>query len=465
MDLLRGLNNQQKQAVLHQDGPLLVVAGAGTGKTKVITRRISHLMEKGALPRNILAVTFTNKAAREMKERVGETGRGGPTIGTFHSIATDILRKHGNNINISPDFSIIDEKESSETIKSCIEKLRLDSRQFRPNYIYNLISQKKSRPVSDPDDSDNLPKNLNDITEEYQKCLKEQNSLDFDDLIRKTVMLFEKFPEVLEVYQKKWPYIHVDEYQDTDPMQDRLVSLLGQKWKNICVVGDEDQSIYGFRGADFKNILNFETKWPEAKIITLERNYRSTKKILDAANAVISRNEIRRDKNLFTKEKAGPKISVREAENEKEEADFIAGKIKSLLEKEILDSPVAILCRANSQFPVFEEAFLKHSIPYQAASSQDTLVLGEQPVRLMTVHAAKGLEFRNVFVTGLEKGLFPHSLGEKEEERRLFYVGLTRAKENLFLSYSKYRSVFGGKQINQPSPFLADIPKNLLKWL
>lgn len=487
MESLKKLNKQQKQAVLNTRGPLLVVAGAGTGKTKVITHRIAYIINQGVDPRCILAVTFTNKAAQEMKERIidlnSTPGFGvadlTPTIGTFHGISADILRKYGNHIGITDHFLILNERECLDIIKSAIEELGLDQRQFRPNSIQNLISQKKSIfngnnsssgaaesasvPLSGTTaDMDFFPKNFNLIWRKYHERLKERNGLDFDDLILKTIELFENKPEILQIYQEKWPYIHIDEYQDTDPSQARLIYLLCQKHGNICAVGDEDQSIYGFRGADFANILNFEKNWPDAKIVTLERNYRSSQKILDAANAIISKNIMRREKNLYSRNKKGLPLIIREFKNETSEAEFIAEEIKTLLQ-ETLTFPIAVLCRLNSQFPAFEEAFSKNSLPYQSASQQDDLMKEKRPIRLMTVHAAKGLEFKNVFIPGLEKGLFPYS--NNEEERRLFYVALTRSQEKIFLSFCRYRNAFGSKQINQPSQFLSDIPKNLLKWL
>lgn len=467
--LLKGLNKNQKKAVLTTEGPLLVVAGAGTGKTKVITHRIAHLISQDIAPEKILAVTFTNKASQEMRERVAQltglrlNGQGGPNIGTFHSIASDILRNHGDCIGIPLQFSIINEQKGLELIKSIIEKFGLDLRQFRPASIQNLISQKKSS--FDKNNEDFFPKNFNLIFNKYSESLSELKALDFDDLIQKTVLLFENRLEILQIYQEKWPYIHIDEYQDTDPIQEQLMRLLAKSARNICAVGDEDQSIYGFRGADFTNILNFEQVWPGTQIATLDKNYRSTGKILDAANAVISKNKLRREKNLYSRGKKGGNLTIFEAENEKEEADFVAGKIENLLRKETLTSPIAVLCRANFQFQAFEEAFAGHSIPYQAAPNQDSLSNGNpRPVRLMTIHAAKGLEFKYVFIPGLEKGLFPHANANSEEERRLFYVALTRAEEKIFLSFSRYRTAFGAKQINQPSQFLEDIPKNLIKW-
>lgn len=473
---LEGLNEQQKNAVQRTEGPLLVVAGAGTGKTKVITRRIVHLIEKGIQADKILAVTFTNKAADEMKSRVTDlvkieskpSPRPMPTIGTFHSIASDILRKNGKDIGVPPHFTIIDERHALEIIKSNIERLGLNLRQFRPNSIQNAISKKKSNSFQEaalsqkPDNSPFL-ENLNLIMQEYRKRLEAKNSLDFDDLIQKTIFLLENNPKILQIYQEKWPYIHIDEYQDTDPGQARLIRILGQKYNNVCAVGDEDQSIYGFRGTDFSNILNFEKIWPQTQIVVLERNYRSTKRILEASNAVISKNILRREKKLYTKNKIGPYLTIRDLEDEKNEAEFITEEIKTLLKKP-LTLPIAVLCRANFQIPVIEELFLKNKIPYRAALEQDFLSEPVMPpVRLMTVHAAKGLEFKYVFIPGLEKGLFPYINGQEtadsEEERRLFYVALTRSQEKIYLSYSKFRNSFGAKKINEPSPFLNDIPK------
>ncbi len=479
MQSLKGLNQPQKEAVCSTQGPLLVVAGAGTGKTKVITHRIANLIGSGVNPSQILAVTFTNKAAAEMRERIARLtniqslSQDGLTLGTFHSIAADILRKHGNKIDIPSDFFILDERESLEIVKQSIEELKVNSHQFRPSIMQNQISRKKSRCNNEQDkqiaNDDFFPKNLNAILEKYDGHLKEQKALDFDDLIHKAVILFEEYPEILKEYQKKWSHIHIDEYQDTDNAQCRLIQLLGNNQSNVCAVGDEDQSIYGFRGADFTNILNFEKTWPNAKIITLERNYRSTQKILDAANAVIAKNKMRRGKNLFTRGKSGTKLTVFEAENEKEEADFITKEIKNLLQENTPPYSIAILCRANFQFPVIEESLIKHSLPYLAISKQDSLGNARQPIRLMTVHAAKGLEFRHIFIPGLEKGLFPWLPAGKqssdEEERRLFYVALTRGQEKIFLSWSRFRTAFGSKQINQPSQFLSDIPPALIKWI
>lgn len=476
MKLLAGLNKAQKKAVLHSKGPLLVIAGAGTGKTKVITHRIAGLIESGVEPDKILAVTFTNKASREMAERVAKMARGfknknAPTIATFHSLCANILKKYGVKIGVGPDFSILDERQRLEIIEAAISELGLDSRQFQLNLIQKLISQKKSLPApacaggqAGRAGAENIfSEKIQLIYEKYEERLEERRALDFDDLISKTIFLFENFPEILKIYREKWPHIHIDEYQDTDRAQHRLVQLLGGTGGNVCAVGDEDQSIYGFRGADFTNILEFEKTWPSAKIITLERNYRSSQKILDAANAAIAKNKARRPKNLFTRKAKGGKLSAFAAENEKEEAERVAEIIKKILKKGSSSGPIAILCRANFQFHPFEKALKERGLPYLAAADQDDLMANGRPIRLMTVHAAKGLEFEYVFIPGLEKGLFPHS--PTEEERRLFYVALTRGKKKIFLSWCRFRTSFGLKQINQPSPFLSDIPKNLIKWL
>ncbi len=462
MKLLGGLNKAQKEAVLHTKGPLLVIAGAGTGKTKVITHRIANLIKNGVEPDKILAVTFTNKASKEMAERISgmTTGlKNIPTIATFHSISANILKKHGAKINVAANFSILDERQGLEIIESSIAELNFDKRQFKPDLMQKLISLKKSLASA----GNLFSERANLIYEKYEEKLKEQGALDFDDLVSKTISLFENFPEILKIYQEKWPHIHIDEYQDTDKAQHRLVQLLSQDSGNICAVGDEDQSIYGFRGADFTNILNFEKTWPSVKIITLERNYRSTKKILDAANAAIAKNKSRRPKNLFTKKDKGQRLSAFEAENEKKEADFTAETIKKILKEGSSSGTIAVLCRANFQFSPFEKSFREYSLPYQTAADQDDLMNNGKPIRLMTIHAAKGLEFKYVFIPGLEKGLFPHS--PNEEERRLFYVALTRGQKKIFLSWCRFRNSFGAKQINQPSQFLSDIPQNLIKWL
>lgn len=627
--LFHDLNERQKQAVRHTDGPLLIIAGAGSGKTKVLTHRIAYLIQKGINPQNILAVTFTNKAASEMKERVlrllGSRALlsvfRAPFISTFHSLAVSILKESGNKIGVPKNFTILDEEDSLALLKESIKKLELDPKQFQPSRVKAIISRKKGE-LSEPesfkeDDFGFFGESLFKIWELYNKKLEEQKSLDFDDLLQKTVLLFQENADILKKHQNKWQFLHIDEYQDTNYAQYVLMNLLADSRKNICVVGDMDQCIYSWRGADFRNILNFEKDYPEAKIITLEENYRSTQTILDAANAVISKNKLRKPKNLFTRKTEGGNIEFIESLDEKTEAERVAGEIKNLISADkIKASGIAVLYRTNFQSRILEEEFLKNEIPYQVIgvkfyerkeikdilaylrfalnpgdlislkriinfpprgigkslflkhlskktlsaaetekienfqkiiksisreiqeqkssdavkyslrqsgylkilddktdesetrllnlkelvsiatkfdnlnsplgieklleeaalmSEQDTLNNKKEGVRLMTAHAAKGLEFGYVFITGLEDGLFPHILSEgdrqekhlpkQEEERRLFYVALTRAKEKLYLSYAISRMIFGGKQINRPSRFLMDIPPELLKTL
>lgn len=631
------LNEQQKEAVFHQKGPLLILAGAGSGKTRVIALRVANLIKNGVLPEQILAITFTNKAAGEMRERVsGLLNPKGiflrdklPFISTFHSLGVFILRENGEKSGISRHFSIFDEEDSLNLIKECLKELSLDPKQFQPARIRAIISKSKSElegleEIKAKADHSPFLKAAAAIFEKYEEKLKQHRALDFDDLIVKTVFLFSRFPEILKQYQEKWPYIHIDEYQDTNRAQYRLAKLLAQASQNICCVGDLDQAIYQWRGADFRNILNFEKDWPQTAIITLEENYRSTQNILDAANAVIAKNQLRKPKNLFSRQGPGDKIKCFAAANELEEADFIARASQNLIRRKIPPQKIAVLFRTNFQSRVLEEAFLRQQVPYQligvrfyqrkevkdilaylraslnpqdlfsakriinvpgrgigkaltvkylaAANTtgvaavlakkndvftiketnliknfedilvkiknqmlenpasqaikvslkisgyrdflnngteegltrlanieelaslakkydnfqppqgierllddaalmaeQDAIKSQSQSVKLMTVHSAKGLEFDTVFVSGLEQGLFPHLLlsgkdqFQKEEERRLFYVALTRAQKNLFLSCAFFRTVFGAKQVNKPSDFLQDIPEHLME--
>ncbi len=622
-DLLKNLNPQQKEAVLYKDGPLLVVAGAGAGKTMVITHRIANLIKNSVKPNQILAVTFTNKAAKEMKERVFQLLKSdfdsSPAIGTFHAICLRILKENGRKVGLPQNFSILNSDESLKTIKNCQKELEINPKQFSPKKILGIISKQKSNLVKLEDYQQKagvkfFPKIVASIWEKYEESLVKQKTADFDDLISKTVYLFEDHPKVLEKYQNRWKYILVDEYQDTNHSQYVLTKLLAQKYKNICAVGDEDQSIYSFRGANFGNILNFEKDWPNTKIIMLEQNYRSSQTILEAANAIIEKNKMRKPKNLFSEIKEGDNLTIFDAQNEKEEAEFIAKTSFKLIEDGLQPSKISVLYRANFQSRVLEEAFITRGIPYQvigtrfferkeikdivayvkaainpddvvsleriinepsrglgktslltyiagnplpparAAKMKDFLdflkstekILQQKPlsealkfiinnsgykktlnpkteedlaridnlnellvlskkydtldpetgverfledvslisdqdeikddnkkirgsVRLMTVHAAKGLEFPYVFIVGLEDGLFPYIKGlsfgrdEEEEERRLFYVALTRAKEKLHLSFSYSRNLFGGRQINKPSRFINDIPQELFE--
>jgi len=623
-EALTGLNPAQKEAVLTQNGPLLIVAGAGSGKTKVLTHRIAHLISQGVLPDKILAVTFTNKAAGEMRERVSRllnakpcalNADNTPWIGTFHSLGAWILRREAKIAGLAKNFVILDEEDSLALMKEAVKELALDPKQFQPSRIKKTISRKKGG-LETADDfaseaKDPFSKTLAQIWQLYDQKLKTSEALDFDDLLVKTYFLFSDSPQTLAKYREHWQYVNIDEYQDTDQVQYRLANMLSRGHKNLCVVGDIDQSIYSFRGADFRNILNFENDWPEAKIITLEENYRSHEPILNAANAVISKNFLRKPKTLFTQKTGGDKIGLFAAENEGDEAEFIAQKTEEFIKNKVSPDEIAVLMRTNAQSRVLEEKFLERKIPYfvvgvkfylrkeikdalayiktalnpkdslslkriintpprgigkvalakylsgialgesekekisaferilsgikqsltelptskavalilkesgyldflnqeteedamrlanlkemvslakkfdglppeegalklleeaSLMSEQDTMAGKKIGVPITTVHAAKGLEFDHVFVAGLEDGLFPHSSigGEDEklrleEERRLFYVALTRARKKVFLTLAFFRTIFGEKQANMPSRFLEDIPQELLE--
>ena len=608
------LNRSQEEAILTSDGPVLIVAGAGSGKTMVLTHRISHLIERGVKPENILAITFTNKAAEEMKIRVSSLLKGkygaSPWIGTFHSFCAYILRDSGRKIGLPKGFSILDEEDSLSIIKQAIGDLELDPKRFEPKKMRSIISKKKNE-MEDPNELEGggFGKILAGVWRKYEEKKERAGALDFDDLLVKTSLLFAKHPDVLAKWQERFRYIHVDEYQDTNLVQYHLTKLLAQKYRNLCVVGDIDQAIYSWRGADFRNILHFERDWPDAKLITLEENYRSTQIILDAANAVIVKNKGRVPKNLFSKKISGPKLTLFEAANEEEEARFIAELAKNLIKNKIPPREIAVLYRTNFQSRILEEKMLGENISYQVIgvkfyerkeikdalaylkaalnpddlislkriinfpprgigkvllvkflskeklnpkeeskiselkkileevrkeieekgaseviktiiaksgiekyfedgteegemrlanirelvtlakrynifdspegisklledaalmSEQDTIKKEENTVKLMTVHAAKGLEFKVIFIAGLEEGLFPHARGnetesDQEEERRLFYVALTRAKEKVYLSYTVFRTIFGERRINAPSKFLFDIPSELIE--
>lgn len=623
MDVFTGLNEQQKEAVQTTEGPVLILAGAGSGKTKTLTHRVANLIQKGVKPEKILAVTFTNKAAEEMEKRIFLLLRakttGQPFIGTFHGLGVYILKNSGRPLNIPRRFTILDEEDSLIIFKNCLKELKLDPKQFPPAKIQNIVSRQKNNLATFEDFLNSnqehfFLKTIGRIWQKYEETLAKQKSLDFDDLILKVVALFQNYPGILKHYQDKWQYIHIDEYQDTNRGQYLMANLLAKSHKNICAVGDDDQSIYSFRGADYQNILNFEKDWPQAKIITLEENYRSSQKILDAANKVINKNKARYPKNLFTQKIGGEPIFLFAAENEEEEACFAADQIEKILSRGDSLSQTAVLYRTNFQSRILEEEFLRRSIPYQVlgvkfyerkeikdilaylkaalnpndllslkriintpargigkittlkflardknlspaeqnkiqkflqilkdikkiikeapaskairltmkksgyeaflnketeedqmrlfnlkelvslaakydhqkpptgieslisdaalASEQDFLKNFQKAVKMMTVHAAKGLEFDNVFLVGLEEGLFPiqnnifsgnsELHNPYEEERRLFYVALTRAKSNLYLSFANFRRIFGDIKINAPSRFLADIPEELL---
>ncbi len=615
---------------MHKDGPLLILAGAGAGKTRTISYRILHLIKNGVAPENILAVTFTNKAANEMKERVSKLLKKDfisnisfeeePFIKTFHSLGVYILRENFKELNISKYFSILDKNDSQKIIKEIIISLDLDPKQIEPKKILGVISKQKGNFITPFDyeseprsGSDFLSKIISDVWIKYEERLNKEKSLDFDDLLLKTATLLKEKKDILERYQKKWKYIHIDEYQDTNKVQYKIAKLLSGKNKNICVVGDEDQLIYAWRGASIRNILNFEKDFSKSQTILLEENYRSTQNILAAANKVIKKNSLRKDKNLFTKNNAGEKIDLYSAYDEKDEANFIALTAQDLIENQKIPAQeIAVLYRTNFQSRNLEEAFLNVGVPYQVLGTKffdrkeikdiisyiktslnsenlidfkrvvntpargigkvtlakifadkedelsstiqlkiknfrsllikikeialikepsilikfiiqesglgdklksgteedlerlsnmkelvslalkyDKMPIGEgieklledvalmtdqdkmekktNAVKLMTVHASKGLEFDFVFIAGLEDELFPSKMYDKsdsnqeEEERRLFYVALTRARKKLFLTYTSMRTIFGSRRTNTISEFITDIDDNLIE--
>lgn len=374
---LEDLNPVQCQAVEHREGPLLILAGAGSGKTRVLTYRIAHLIAQGIDPWNILAITFTNKAAQEMRERVyslvGSEGRG-LWVATFHSACVRILR---NEIGYLPGYSrsfvIYDSGDQLAVVKSCMKELALDEKKFAPRAILSTISDAKNK-LQTPDDfsrraTDYFEQKVESVYNLYQKKLIGNNALDFDDIIMLTVRLFRENPEVLAQYQDKFRYILVDEYQDTNHAQYALINLLAKKYRNLCVVGDDDQSIYMFRGADVKNILDFERDYPEAKVLKLEQNYRSTKSILQAANAVVQNNTERKEKSLWTDNEDGQPIVYYVSENEHDEARYMAERIQRLLNVEGRRfNDFAVLYRTNAQSRVVEERFMREGIPYRIFS-------------------------------------------------------------------------------------------------
>ena len=637
--LLNGLNPEQQSAVKATDGPLLLMAGAGSGKTRVLTHRIAYLIvEKRVNPYNILAITFTNKAAREMKERIGRMMGGAAEeiwISTFHSMCVRILRRDIDRMGFNRNFTILDTTDQQSVIKGILKDKNLDPKKFDPRAILGSISSAKNELI-DPEEYEKIAggyfeQTVSDVYTEYQKRLRKNQALDFDDLIMMTIQLFQRVPEVLEYYQRKFQYIHVDEYQDTNRAQYMLVKMLANRFQNLCVVGDSDQSIYRWRGADIANILSFEKDYPNATVILLEQNYRSTKRILLAANKVIENNLNRKAKNLWTENPEGNKLVYYRADSEQGEAQFVAGKIKELTRDGKKLSDIAILYRTNAQSRVMEEVLLKSNIEYAivggikfydrkeikdmlaylrlisnpdddislqrvinvpkrgiGSSSVDKManfaamhdislykaldsveLIGLSPkitkaarefrdlignytnmqeflsvtelveevlektgyremlkaeksleaqsrlenleellsvtknfedssedkslvafltdlalvadidsldeegektdsITLMTLHSAKGLEFPAVFLIGLEEGVFPHSRSlmeeaEMEEERRLAYVGITRAEQSLFITNAQMRTLFGRTNMNPASRFIAEIPEDLIE--
>ncbi len=619
------LNDRQKEAVLYGDGPLLILAGAGSGKTSVLTKRVAYLIkERNVIPSNIVAITFTNKAAKEMKERIiKEVGKKGYDIqiSTFHSFGLRIIKENYERLGYEKNFTIIDSDDSLTVVKKILKEMGIDYARFNPKFIKNQISSCKNEMVT-PEKYKNLVNDeLSDITykvyKKYQDTLLRNNSLDFDDLLIKPIELFNKYKEVLENYQELFKYVFIDEYQDTNEAQYILSKMISAKYKNICVVGDDAQSIYSWRGANFKNILNFEKDYQNAKVILLEQNYRSTKTILNAANSVIKNNINKKDKNLWTDNSLGEKIKYVRTNDEKDEASYVTREIRSLVNNGVSLDDIAVLYRTNAQSRTIEEGFLNSNIPYKivgafafysrkeikdllaylkliyntkddvslmriinypkrkigaktienlsmdavlnGTSMFDVISSGKElefkklilemkeksevlsltetidmvldmsgiknelesehtleadirlenlnefksitktfeeesgiasledflnevslvsdvndqkndnspKVTLMTIHAVKGLEYKYVFVIGMEENIFPHvnsceEEGGIEEERRLCYVAITRAKEKLYLINALRRMLYGKASVNMPSRFINEIDKDLI---
>ncbi len=642
-DLLADLNPVQRDAVTHGEGPLLVVAGAGSGKTRVLTHRIAHLIrERNESPFSILAITFTNKAAGEMKERVGRLV--GERLGqamwvmTFHSACVRILRREAKRLGFTSTFTIYDDGDSERLLSMILTDLEVDPRRFTPRQMKSAIGRAKDELIDEDAFSERASNHFErlvaNVYREYQRRLRLANAMDFDDLILNVVHLFTLYPDVLEEYRDRFKHVLVDEFQDTNGAQYKMATLLAERDRNICVVGDLDQSVYAFRGADFRNVLRFEEDFPDARVITLEQNYRATQTILDAATAVIENNRMRKPKNLWTDQGLGEKIVRYHAENEHDESAFVAREIEALREGEgdFRYGDIAIFYRTNAQSRVVEEVFVRFGLPYRVignvkfydrkeikdaiaylrvivnpadevslkriinvpkrgignvtvaaldqfartseitlgealdrlhetdlsgrartacaevasllrglretvergaapdevleavlersgyvaeleaersieaagrvenlkelvgvarefgeaegeaatvagflervalVSEADEIVDDEGSVTLMTLHNAKGLEFPVVFLTGMEDGVFPHirSMTEPdqmEEERRLCYVGITRAQQRLYLTHAWSRSLWGGSSYNPPSRFLAEIPQGLVRLI
>jgi DNA helicase-2/ATP-dependent DNA helicase PcrA len=637
MDILAELNPAQREAVEAISGPVLILAGPGSGKTRVITHRVAYLIKVcGISPRRIMAVTFTNKAAREMRERLQKLVGGSVEdimLGTFHAICARILRRDGKSIGVDPRFVIYDEEDRLSLIKRGIQEVGLDPKQYVPRAIQSAISAAKSR-LQTPDDYIQHGRSYFDevvqrVYERYQQLLVESNALDFDDLLMKTVLLFRSSPDVLSRYQSRYLHIQVDEFQDTNLVQYELVKQMAGKYRNICVVGDPDQSIYSWRFADLRNILSFEKDYPDAKVVLLEQNYRSTKMILEAASNIIAANQERKPKELWTNNELGEPIIAVEAYTEQEEAQFVVSEVEHLLgEGKVGLGDCAVMYRTNAQSRALEEAFVRYGIPYKLVagtrfyerrevkdivaylrliqnpydnvsllriinvplrgigqrslselshwarsmgvpeyralqllaeqnqhpfnsrisqtltdflnlienlisqslelnlvdlfdlvversgykkyilsgvdgeerwdnvlelrtvaqqyrdlappkglaafleevtlvSDVDGLDEGVNAVTLITLHQAKGLEFPVVFIVGMEEGILPHFKSfddpvQMEEERRLCYVGVTRAKQRVYLVRAFRRSLMGSSTVNSPSRFLNDIPEHLI---
>ena len=622
MDYLTNLNELQKKAVLHQEGPCLVIAGAGSGKTKVLTTRIANLIESGVPSYQILAITFTNKAAKEMRDRLETLAKDNKAfVGTFHSFGLRVIRENVNALGMTSNFTILDSDDVTSLVKKILKEKGYDTKEVSPSYIKNRISFIKNEMLTDAEVEkffqSEMEKIAYEIYKEYNIKLKKNNSVDFDDLLRIPVLLFQNHPDILEFYQNKYQYILIDEYQDTNEVQYKLVKLLSKKYQNLFVVGDPDQSIYQFRGANYKNILNFERDYPNTVVIPLEDNYRSTKMILDAANSVIKNNKERKEKNLRSHHGDGVKTKFMVGYDEKHEISLVIEEIKKLLEQGYKKRNIAIFYRTNAQSRVIEEQFLKANIPYKVVGSYyfysrkeikdlicylrlilnqnddislrrvinvpkrgigptsvnkleqksieenksmfDAITSGKElefknlildikkeseslsltelvdcvleksgmkkeletdpsieselrldnlmefksitatyedttgsvdlgdfleeisliadisehkndddVVTLMTLHSAKGLEFPVVFLVGMEEGIFPHQNsfteeGGLEEERRLCYVGITRAEEKLYLTCARSRMMYGRTNRNPMSRFIKEIDSDLLE--
>ncbi len=616
------LNKEQIRAIEHKNGPCLVIAGAGSGKTKVLTTRIAHLISEGVPSYKILAITFTNKAAKEMKERLLNLAPGNQCfVGTFHSFGLRILRENYHYLGLETNFTILDSDDVLSVIKKIMKDLSIAKEECAPSYIRNRISFIKNEMMSSADIEayfNSQPEKMAyEVYKEYIKILKKNNSVDFDDLLSLPVELFLRNPEVLAHYQEKFPYILIDEYQDTNEVQYKLSKLLSEKYKNLFVVGDANQAIYAFRGANYKNILNFEKDYPNTEVITLEQNYRSTKMILDAANSVIKNNKERKEMQLYSNLGLGAKVKYLKSNDEKHEVSLCIEEIRNLTDEGVSLKDIAIFYRTNGQARVVEEMFIKNNLPYRVVGSyyfyqrkeikdlisylrliantndeislrriinvpkrkigptsvekieieansqgismfdainkgrelefknlilelikdSDSLSLTElvedvltksgmlkeleedksleselrlenltefksitasfeertgsvnlndfleeisliadmaehkensDSVTLMTIHSAKGLEFEVVFLIGMEEGIFPHanSLMEAdglEEERRLMYVGITRAKKLLYITNAKRRMLYGKESLNLPSRFIEEIDDELLE--
>lgn len=630
--ILKDLNDRQKEAVTAIDGPVLIIAGAGSGKTKALTHRIAYLINRGIKPANILAVTFTNKAADEMKKRVKdlmqkENSNAFPAIGTFHSFCAKILRHEIHLLGYDNNFVIFDSDDQLSLMKKIIKKTGSNPDKFKPKAFLNAISDAKNELIDNETYNNEglFGETVAKFYNEYQKELKKINAVDFDDLIMLTVQIFLKYPQILEKYQNQYEYILIDEYQDTNQSQYTLVKLLAKKYGNICVVGDDWQCIYAWRKADFRNILKFEKDWPNAKIIMLEENYRSTQNILDASYGIISKNIYRTDKKLWTKEKKGALIAINEVWDENTEGQFIVKEILELIaEKKYSHGDFVVLYRTNAQSRAIEESFLQANLPYKITGAvkfyarreikdilaylrllinpadmmslqrivnipprgigkvsmekitaetikisdeyylknkiilplkahkslidlsriisdlrarlnefkltklvntilsrvgyesfikdgtdegesrwenvrelitvarkydnlqgesalkqlledvalindTDEIEMEKNIINLMTLHSVKGLEFPVVFISGCEEGLLPHSRSwtdatQMEEERRLCYVGITRAKKLVYMTFAAQRNLYGRSENNAPSRFIADIPEHLVDF-